>query len=166
MNRRIRAFAAAAAAAVALTGAALAKPAAPTQKHGLAALLHRHPTTVRSARHGAMHRPKRSYLAAPRGMWVGNLKSRVVHKPGATGLPDPKNRVYFRSLADAIHHGYHLAKNEGGGMTSGNRGHALGHRGVGRPGGLLHHATSGFGGKTHRMPVMPGRRVHPMPASH
>ncbi len=41
------------------------------------------------------------------GQIIGNQRSHVYHLPGDTRLPAAKNRVYFKSEADAIAAGYH-----------------------------------------------------------
>ena len=58
------------------------------------------------------------------GNIVGNKRTHVYHMPGDRGQwPDPKNRVYFRTEADAQAAGYHRA---GMGRMGGHMGGRMG----------------------------------------
>lgn len=52
--------------------------------------------------------------SAMSGLIIGNKNSHVYHMPGDKGaLPAPKNRVYFRTEAQAVAAGYHRAGAKG-----------------------------------------------------
>ncbi len=43
--------------------------------------------------------------------YIGNVKSRVLHRSDCLSLPSEKNRVYFTSYEDAIRNGFHECQN-------------------------------------------------------
>jgi len=54
------------------------------------------------------------------GQIVGNKRTHVFHMPGDRGnMPDMKNRVYFRTAAQAIAAGYHAAGSAASGGHTG-----------------------------------------------
>jgi hypothetical protein len=48
-----------------------------------------------------------SKVAEGNKQYIGNIKSKVVHLSTCDSLPLSKNRVYFKSLDEAISQGYH-----------------------------------------------------------
>jgi hypothetical protein len=50
------------------------------------------------------------FLGMGSGQIIGNKNTKVYHMPGDNNLPDEKNRVYFKSAADAEAAGYHASK--------------------------------------------------------
>ncbi len=116
-----RTLAAALAASVLVTGAAFAQttaPAtsAPVQKPGLLSrILHRNqtgtPGNPTAAATGAttMRHPMMGGMSALSGRIIGNKNTLVYHMAGDHNLPAPKNRVYFRTIAQAEAAGYHAA---------------------------------------------------------
>jgi len=40
------------------------------------------------------------------GGYIGNVNSHIFHRPTCSSLPDPENRVYFKTLQEAIDAGY------------------------------------------------------------
>ncbi len=114
-----RTTAAALAAFVLVTGAAFAQtttPAtsAPVKKPGLLSrMLHRNhtgtPTNATAAATGATttRRPMMSRTSALAGTIIGNKNTLVYHMTGDHNLPAPKNRVYFKTIAQAEAAGYH-----------------------------------------------------------
>ncbi len=116
-----RTIAAALAASVLLSGAASAQTSgsatsAPVKKPGLLSrILHRNqagtPLSPTAAATGAttMHRPMMGGMSALSGSIIGNKNTLVYHMAGDHNLPAPKNRVYFRTIAQAEAAGYHAA---------------------------------------------------------
>ncbi len=119
MNTRI--IAAALAAGVFITGAAFAQTtasptSAPVKKPGLLSrILHRNqtgmPTSPTAAATGATtaRHPMMGGMTALSGSIIGNKNSLVYHMATDHNLPAPKNRVYFKTIAQAEAAGYHAA---------------------------------------------------------
>lgn len=128
MNTRI--IAAALAASAFVTGTAFAQTtasptSAPVKKPGLLSrILHRNQTgtpasstaaatgatTSRRPMMGGMTtRPMMGGTSALSGTIVGNKNTLVYHMAGDHNLPAPKNRVYFKTIAQAETAGYHAA---------------------------------------------------------
>ncbi len=86
-------------------------PPQPRQHHGLMSRMHGH-------------------MPMMHGNIVGNKQSHVYHMPGDRGsLPAEKNRVYFRTEAEAQRAGYHRAgmgMHANGRMSHGAAGHHMG----------------------------------------
>ncbi len=62
---------------------------------------------------------------AAKGQIIGNKSSKVYHLPGAGGnLPAEKNRVYFKTEAEAKAAGYHAAGSLAGTKTPAKKGPA------------------------------------------
>jgi len=116
-----RTIAAALAAGIFVSSAAFAQtttPAAsaPVKKPGLLSrILHRNqtgtPTNSTAAATGATtsRRPMMGGMSALSGSIIGNKNTLVYHMAGDHNLPAPKNRVYFRTIAQAEAAGYHAA---------------------------------------------------------
>ena len=116
-----RTIAAALAASVLVSGAAFAQmstPAtsAPVKKPGLLSrILHRNQTgtmtnsTATATGATTMRHPMMGGMSAMTGSIIGNKNTLVYHMAGDHNLPAPKNRVYFRTIAQAEAAGYHAA---------------------------------------------------------
>jgi len=116
-----RTIVAALAASVLVTGAAFAQTtpsatSAPVKKPGLLSrILHRSqtgtPGNPTAAATGAttMRHPMMGGTSALAGTIIGNKNTLVYHMAGDHNLPAPKNRVYFRTIAQAEAAGYHAA---------------------------------------------------------
>ena len=94
-----------------LAGASLAqKPADTTKK-----------PSMMTKMKAMMHRT----APAAKGTIIGNKNSKVYHLPGAGGnLPAEKNRVYFKTEAEAKAAGYHAAGSLAGTKTPAKKGPA------------------------------------------
>jgi len=110
-----------------LGGSALAQTPPPPKHHGLlGGMMGRH-------QHGMMGHPMLG------GRVIGNKNTHVYHLPSdKSPLPEPKNRVYFRSEADAIRAGYHHAGAGAGGHHGMMGGHMHGMKG-GKMKPMTHH---------------------------
>lgn len=127
---KIAAFAALAA----FAGPTLAQappPPPPPAHHGILGHLFHHParpgTTGQGPLSGGTMRPGQAGATTPiTGGVVGNKNSHVYHLPGDKGaLPAAKNRVYFRSAAEAEAAGYHRAGSSSHhGPSAAHSGHA------------------------------------------
>ncbi|MGO8670764.1 MAG: Ada metal-binding domain-containing protein [Capsulimonadaceae bacterium] len=99
-------FAAAVSAAALIAGAAVAQSpntgAPGAANHGrLGILYHRHTDPPQAGNHASVFD----------GQIIGNKHTHVYHMPGdKTRLPEPQNRVYFRTEAQAIDAGFRRAK--------------------------------------------------------
>jgi competence protein ComEC len=76
-------------------------------------------TTSRAAKSGQSSRPTRAGAAAAaatpaedrEASYIGNLRSKVFHRPSCGSLPAEKNRVIFRTRDEAIAQGYRPCRN-------------------------------------------------------
>ena len=106
-----------------LGGSALAQTP-PPKHHGMLGMFGRH-------QHGktGQHQP-----SAMGGSIIGNKNTHVYHMPGDKNLPDPKNRVYFHTEAEAQKAGYHRSGSGHGAPQGTKGGHTSGTHG-GKTGG-------------------------------
>lgn len=89
--------------------AAMAQAAQPAAHHGLLGrLLHKPASTAPATSHHLMSKPAMGSLVHS-GNIIGNKNTHVYHLPGDKNLPEPKNRVYFKSVAAATAAGYHAS---------------------------------------------------------